>query len=458
MMILLFWLLLAGVAQAACGGGSPTWTAAGVTRTDVRDCLTVASPGDTISVPAGTDTTTWTTTLTITKNVSLIGAGVGLTVIRNSGTDAIQIDEEEVNQLLIYSPTTATGPFRISGFSFDLNNRKGFLLLNNSLNPPITQLRIDHNRFYNSNLWGSAMFGHGVRGVIDSNTFEDLAYPLRLGYGNNIKPVAVWDWANFPELAWGTNNNNIYVEDNVFINVATAVENGDEGGRYAFRYNTFGGTGVSHYPWFDMHGGGARGQNFPPGIKGTMGAEVYGNTFSEGGYMMSHRGGRLALHHNQGPPSYNPYNNSGCPAEGKEKINNSYVFQNRVSATGAFIAQTNSGGDDCGGVVVENTTFWLSKTSFTGAVGVGAGTLTARPATCTTGVGYWATNQSTTNLTGMVGANPSTPISGTLYKCTSTNTWTAYYTPLAYPHPLRALASTDNPPGAPAPPQNIRLN
>ena len=89
--------------------------------------------------------------------------------------------------------------------------------------------------------------------------------------------------------------------------------------------------------------------------------------------MMSHRGGRLALHLNQGTPSYNPYNNSGCPAEGKEKINNSYVFQNRVSATGAFIAQTNSGGDNCGGVVVENKTFWLSKTSFNGTAGVGAG-------------------------------------------------------------------------------------
>jgi len=37
----------------------------------------------------------------------------------------------------------------------------------------------------------------------------------------------------------------------------------------------------------------------------------------------------------------------------------------------------------------------------------------------------------------MVGTNPSTPISGTLYKCTSANTWTAYYTPYTYPHPLR---------------------
>ena len=37
----------------------------------------------------------------------------------------------------------------------------------------------------------------------------------------------------------------------------------------------------------------------------------------------------------------------------------------------------------------------------------------------------------------MVGVNPSNPISGTLYKCTSPNTWTAFYTPFPYPHPLR---------------------
>ena len=72
--------------------------------------------------------------------------------------------------------------------------------------------------------------------------------------------------------------------------------------------------------------------------------------------------------------------------------------------------------------------------------GVGAGTLDNRPATCTTGTAYWATTQSVSDLTGMVGRMPSTPITGTLYKCTATNTWTAYYTPYTYPHPLTGRA------------------
>ena len=51
-------------------------------------------------------------------------------------------------------------------------------------------------------------------------------------------------------------------------------------------------------------------------------------------------------------------------------------------------------------------------------IGMGHGTFAFRPDTCTTGVGYWATNQST------------------LYKCASTNVWAVNYKPYTYPHPL----------------------
>jgi hypothetical protein len=60
---------------------------------------------------------------------------------------------------------------------------------------------------------------------------------------------------------------------------------------------------------------------------------------------------------------------------------------------------------------------------FNGTVGVGRGTLAARPATCTTGVAYWATDE------------------GKLYVATATNTWSEYYTPYTYPHPLQASGS-----------------
>ena len=72
--------------------------------------------------------------------------------------------------------------------------------------------------------------------------------------------------------------------------------------------------------------------------------------------------------------------------------------------------------------------------TFTGAAGIGQGLLSARPSTCTAGpggntpgVGYWATDQNT------------------LYVCNPTNTWTAYYTPYTYPHPLAGGTPPDPP-------------
>jgi hypothetical protein len=76
--------------------------------------------------------------------------------------------------------------------------------------------------------------------------------------------------------------------------------------------------------------------------------------------------------------------------------------------------------------------------------GVGVGTLASRPASCSAnpmtfpagnspGVGYWATD------------------TNTLYVCKSANTWTAYYTPYTYPHPLTVGSGTP-----PAPPTNLQ--
>ena len=88
-----------------------------------------------------------------------------------------------------------------------------------------------------------------------------------------------------------------------------------------------------------------------------------------------------------------------------------------------------------------------------------AGPIASRPTTCTTGVAYWATDEGEWDSTH---AGPD----GRLYKCTATNTWTLFYTPYTYPHPLRtsgALAddAVDSG-GTPAPrpllaPTNLQL-
>jgi hypothetical protein len=65
----------------------------------------------------------------------------------------------------------------------------------------------------------------------------------------------------------------------------------------------------------------------------------------------------------------------------------------------------------------------------TTTIGMGHGIFSRRPTTCTVGVGYWATDQGNWNQSGIGGQ-------GVLYKCTSPNTWTSFYTPYTYPHPL----------------------
>jgi hypothetical protein len=124
-------------------------------------------------------------------------------------------------------------------------------------------------------------------------------------------------------------------------------------------------------------------------------------------------------------------------------------------------------------VLVENRTHWTQRdTTFDGSVaeigscgtafnsactksGVGCGRLSERPNTCKAGVAYWATDQSCSDTTGMVGTNPPTPISGVLYKCVSDNSWAVYYTPYTYPHPLRSGSSIDN--NTPRPPTGLAI-
>src|SRR5689334_944267 len=66
----------------AISSPSATWTAAGVDRTSVASALTSASSGDTVIIPAGS--ATWSSGITITKGVTINGAGTNSTQILNS--------------------------------------------------------------------------------------------------------------------------------------------------------------------------------------------------------------------------------------------------------------------------------------------------------------------------------------------------------------------------------------
>jgi hypothetical protein len=282
-----------------------------------------------------------------------------------------------------------------------------------------------------------------MRGVVDNNLFENMPYPIRNDYSNAARE---W-WDNWEGIVFGKADNNMYYEDNEFTGVQIIMDC-QMANRYVVRYNTIT-CATDSWPLLDMHG------NQGSSMYGSFGGEVYGNQINSN-YdtdLCDHRGGKMLVFMNnktgsgswymqvrdEYPDSANPTTSSN-----HQYPNDSYYWQNRANLTGGYadvdIVQQ-SDNPPLTNVPTRDREFFVGTDSFNGTSGVGYGPLASRPTTCTVGVGYWATDQSNISLAGMVGKNPTTPIAGALYKCTSRDAWTAYFAPYTYPHPLRTLLS-----------------
>ena len=67
-----------------------TVNANSVSQSDVAAAIGSAVDGDTVTIPAGT--ATWTRTLPVTKAITLQGAGIGATIIRDNASNVKLID------------------------------------------------------------------------------------------------------------------------------------------------------------------------------------------------------------------------------------------------------------------------------------------------------------------------------------------------------------------------------
>lgn len=474
-------------AFAACTGSGLNWNAT-PTSADIIACIANAPDGATINVSAGSATWASRITTSTTKDVAIIGAGSGQTLITcNNGCFHLS------------SQRTA----RISGFSFTSNgtNDELFQLGTNDNTVPGKTLRVDHNAFLcTGSCWGVLQVSGGSNGVhvtslFDHNTLTNVTIKTagtQFGRDEGSAQDVLWAQTVPP----GTGTRITYVEDNVFTSTQKHPNyaDGNWGGRYVFRFNTMGGQMTTNWEVHSVQGNNRAVQLW----------EFYKNTITQtdSGFMLFAyiRGGTGMMWGNRGSDPYslqsieinnvrscrdpgstngkcsgasnwdgNTSGQQGYPCRDQlgrshdtvvwitgaaytQVLNPAYFWDNKRTSNQAeytvdIDALESCSPSDLNALHIQNNRdYYQLNASFTGASGVGIGTLAARPATCTAGVAYWATDQGEWNS-----LNPGPD--GQLYKCTATNTWTLYYIPFPYPHPLQSAAAG----GPPSPPTNLRV-
>jgi hypothetical protein len=370
----------------------------------------------------------------------------------------------------------------------------------------IEQLRIDHNTFSLGASQIGILLGEtgstgAVWGVIDHNTFTAA---------NNFMGVKV--------LSGGTNwvtgrrgtPYNVFVEDNTF----NFTNNGDLGSggidawrasSVVFRFNNMLNTRYVNHSL--CHGGPMSVEVYGNTVSSPTGSPAqYRNIHFQGSgeiivfdnIVGGTSAGHIALQHYRSEASQLPQGEctavevcdgdwtaaSGIPLgdgnrsgqagypcwhqpgrDGAGTLRPVYFWQNR-NANGAKVSVRIETGGNINNHLRVNRDYYEAVSAspqtsptnpFNGTAGVGFGTLANRPTTCSTnadpadagrgGVAYWATDQGEWNS-----SNPGPD--GQLYICSAPNTWTLYYAPYTYPHPL-VDGATPAPP--PQPPSNLTI-
>ena len=478
-------LILANSSQAACIGSSPTWTST-PDQSSVASCVSSAKSGDTINVSAGSATWSSVVTLPSSKDLTITGAGNSTTGITCTASICFRI------------PHSRT--YVISGFEFTGNS--GFILHRVDGAVSGKYHRIHHNKFTKTGGgYGSIdIFGEPITNcnettpahptmLYDNNQFVDVRININgtaCSWVDGEAQHRLWTQNPRPNSPTGAWPFILYVEDNTFTSTGGLINfiDANFSGRYVVRFNAIvSGPGVNG-AYAEVHG-------MDGGNRGVQWKEIYGNTESFGvenffglafirsgsGVVFQNRVGASAqamrLNNRRtseapgGAPQCNGASNwdgnSGphgypCRDQIGRMMDDSlwtnageaysqqlmpFYFWNNYKGAGStqYVPALHSDTDPrLIDHIVQNRDWYTENTNFTGTTGVGTGTIASRPLSCTTGVAYWATDEGEWNSRN-AGAD------GQLYKCTSANTWTLYYKPYPYPHPLQAgLAFTSSSP------------
>lgn len=229
---------------------------------DVNAKLALASDGDIIYIPAGVGL--WTNKITFAKNVKLIGAGIGQTIIE----DYVSTVPDQLMSITL--PATGSKFIRISGITFRNGNRAttsvnyGFSLI--ATNTAGGGFRIDHCRF--ENLKRSGILVYGALGVMDNCEFSNT---------NSVFWVNTWHYTwnggEYGDGRWAAardanSTNRWFMENNKcrFVGIHYAITDASRGGDYVWRFN----DGTNY--WNEGHGDEGR-------HRATYGMQIYNNIY-----------------------------------------------------------------------------------------------------------------------------------------------------------------------------------
>ena len=264
-----------------------TINALSCSRNDVQAAINSANVGDTVEIPSGN--CTWSSKIVVTKSISIIGGGIGNTVITDgvSGDNLIELGNSSSTIAPRLSGMTIKGSASKSGFKAmiqlaGLSSGLGF--------------RIDHISFYH---WTNEAIQtwDGVWGVIDHCNFTEngggYAIYFRHDRWNGVGDWGDNSWADAD--GFGTYKF-VFIEDSTFsTSASSSVVYSDScgGARYVYRYNTFNNGNIRSH-----------GTDSTPRVRGTRSVEVYNNAFENnlsGGphdTVFEYRSGTLLFYNN----------------------------------------------------------------------------------------------------------------------------------------------------------------
>lgn len=235
-------------------------SAASVMASDVQKAIDASFDGDVVIIPAGN--AIWTNIVNINyKAISVIGAGIGVTVITNIQPCNLNDGNGGTFRILC----TTNGMTRISNLEINGNQTANGITVHGQL---WSSYRIDNCKF--KYIYGQAIVNNGLLcGLIDNCIFEDN-YKSFDNYGSSTAVQGInqmnYSWTN--NLTLGTTNC-VVIEDCTVLYKkwyqtnttggfkTAATSSSGLGGRTVIRYckwtNSFD-KGLSFFPIVDAHG------------------------------------------------------------------------------------------------------------------------------------------------------------------------------------------------------------